>query len=200
MCDVKNTPVNGSLSRKEAALSSDLLSWELVSTEHVINDEWLDLRRSEYRFPDGSTYAPYYTYSRRNYVVVVASDEEGNYLCVKQYRPGIGKVTTEFPAGAIEKSEAPLDAAVRELLEETGYESDSWELLLRVPSDATICDNYAHLFLARNCRRCSSQSLDEMEFLNVLKLSAEDIEKLIATGSFEQAVHIAAWYLAVKRT
>ena len=74
------------------------LMWQEVSTEHMIRDEWIDFRRSAYRLPDGRVFEPFYTYSRRDYVVIVASDQEGNYLCVRQFRQGIKEVTTEFPA------------------------------------------------------------------------------------------------------
>ena len=192
--------------------NKDPLAWEEISTEHIIQDEWIDFRRSAYRFPDGSVFEPYYSYSRKDYVVIVASDTEGKYLCVRQYRQGIEKVTTEFPAGGIERTdgkeyggsgdisaEESLAAAKRELREETGYESDEWRHLLKVPSNATIADNYAHLFVARNCRRVSGQDLDDTEFLNVIKLSAQEIETLIAEEKFKQAVHIAAWLLALRR-
>ena len=192
--------------------NKDPLAWEEISTEHIIQDEWIDFRRSAYRFPDGSVFEPYYSYSRKDYVVIVASDTEGNYLCVRQYRQGIEKVTTEFPAGGIERTdgkeyggsgdisaEESLAAAKRELREETGYESDEWRHLLKVPSNATIADNYAHLFVARNCRKVSGQDLDDTEFLNVIKLSAQEIETLIAEEKFQQAVHIAAWLLACRR-
>ena len=62
------------------------LFWEEVSTEHIVQDEWIDFRRSAYRFPDGSVFGPFYSYSRRDYTVIVASDEEGNFICVRQYR------------------------------------------------------------------------------------------------------------------
>ena len=78
------------------------LTWEVVSLEHTLQDEWIDFRTVAYRFPDGSTFSPFYSYSRRSYVVIVASDPEGRYLCVRQFRHGIGEVTTEFPAGGIE--------------------------------------------------------------------------------------------------
>ena len=188
------------------------LAWEEVKTEHIVQDQWIDFRRSAYRFPDGSVFEPFYTYSRRDYVVVVASDEEGNYLCVRQFRQGIRQVTTEFTAGGIERkdgkeyggdqdlsSEDALAAAKRELLEETGYESDEWKHLLTVPSNATIADNYAHLFVARNCRKVAGQSLDETEFLNVRKYSAQEIEDMIAAGEFQQAIHITAWLLSLRR-
>ncbi len=187
----------------------DRLAWEEISSEHIVRDEWIDFRRSAYRFPDGSVFEPFYSYSRRNYVVIVASDTEGRYLCVHQFRQGIKEVTTEFPAGGIERkdgkeygsakdlpSEDALAAAKRELREETGYESDEWEHLLTVPSNATIADNYAFIYRAANCRKVAGQSLDETEFLNVSRYSAEEIEEMIAAGRFQQAVHIAAWLLS----
>ena len=186
------------------------LTWEEISTEHIVQDQWIDFRRSAYRFPDGSVFEPFYSYSRRDYVVIVASDAEGKYLCVRQFRQGIKKVTTEFPAGGIERtngreygsecgasaSEDALEAARRELLEETGYVSDDWAHLLTVPSNATIADNYAYIFAAGNCRKSREQNLDETEFLNVKKYSAAEIEEMIYKGDFQQAVHIMAWLLA----
>ncbi len=195
----------------DPAREEKALAWEEVETQHLEQNEWIDFRRSSYRFPDGKVFAPFYSYTRRDYVVVVASDTEGKYLCVRQFRQGIRKVTTEFPAGGIERKDADgsgpdgicveraLAAAKRELLEETGYESDEWEHLLKVPSQATISDNYAYLFAARNCRKVSGQSLDETEFLRGKRYEAQEIEEMIANGAFQQAVHVTAWLLARRR-
>ncbi len=185
------------------------LIWEEIKTEHIVKDEWIDFRRSVFRFPDGTEFEPYYTYSRRNYVVIVASDEEGNYICVRQFRYGIKKVTTEFSAGGIERTdgkeygdddkavtEDALEAAKRELQEETGYVSNEWRHLITVPSNATIADNYAYIFEAKNCRKVSGQNLDDTEFLNVKKYTADEIETMIEKGDFQQAIHIMAWLLS----
>ena len=183
-------------------MDEENLTWEEVSTEHIVQDEWIDFRRTAYRFPDGRIFQPYYSFTRRDYAVIVASDEEGRFLCVRQFRQGIRRVTTEFPAGAIEKKdgedpeEAALRAAKRELREETGYVSDSWRRLLSIPSSATISDNTAWLFAAENCRRITEQELDEMELLRVRTHSAEEIDRMIASGGFPQAVHALAWMLA----
>ena len=115
-------------------------------------------------------------------------------------------MTTEFCAGGLERLdgkeygnrndtkqvESALDAAKRELLEETGYESDDWEFLLSVPSNATMADNYANLFVARNCRKVSEQNLDDTEFLNVQLHTRKEIDAMIQTGEFPQAMHILA--------
>lgn len=192
--------------------NKDSLIWEEISTEHIIKDEWIDFRRSCYRLPDGNVFEPYYSYSRRDYVVIVASDTEGKYLCVRQFRQGIKQVTTEFPAGGIERKDAreygahdsisvedSFEAAKRELLEETGYESDEWKHLLTVPSNATMADNYAHIYVAENCRKVSGQNLDETEFLNVARISQDELQKLIDEGEFQQAMHIMAWLLSLKK-
>lgn len=189
------------------------LKWEEVKVDHVISDEWMDLRKSRFRFPDGKEFEPYYSYSRRSFVVVVARDTEGKFLCVRQFRYGIKKVTTEFTAGGLERGdgreyafgdsiedyEDALSAAKRELLEETGYVSDEWTHIITVPSNATIADNYAFIYFADNCRKVAEQSLDETEYLNVELHSAEEIEELIRQGNFEQANHILAWYMLKDR-
>ena len=203
------------------------LIWEEVSTEHLVTDEWIDFRKQKFRFPDGTEFEPYYTYSRRDYVVIVASDEEGRYLCVRQFRYGLREVTTEFPAGGIERSdgkqyytggegwtarektklgsdadaarEDALDAAKRELAEETGYTSENWTHLITIASNATIADNYAHVYMARDCKKSTEQHLDETEYLNVELHTAEEIEELIKNGGFQQAIHVMAWLLAKEK-
>jgi ADP-ribose pyrophosphatase len=189
------------------------LAWEEVGVEHVVRDEWIDFRRSAYRFPDGTVFKPFYSYSSRDYVVIVASDLDGKYLCVRQFRQGIGEVTTEFPAGGLERFdgngygaeegkvlwEDALVAAKRELLEETGYSSKEWTHLITVPSNATMADNYAHVYMAQNCRKVGGQDLDETEFLNVELHTGQEIEELIQKGGFQQAVHVMAWLLAKEK-
>ena len=173
----------------------DPLEWEEVKCENIVNDEWIQFRRQAFRLPDGTVFEPFYTYSRRDYVVIVATDEDGNYLCVRQFRQGIRRVTTEFVAGGIEK-EDPFEAAKRELREETGYESDEWKYLLTLPSNATIADNCAHIYVAKNCRKVTGQSLDETEFLNVIKYTDEQIDSMIHSGEFPQSMHVLAWLLS----
>ncbi len=192
--------------------SDDELKWEEVSVKHLIQNKWIDLRQSRYRFPDGTEFEPYYSYSRRDYVVIVPFDEKGDLICVKQYRHGLKEVTTEFPAGGIERNdgkeygtkepgltEDAVKAAVRELSEETGYEAGKMEHLITVPSNATVSDNYAHIFVARDCKKVTSQDLDDTEFLNVLTISPDELEELIKSGKFQQAVHIMAWYMCKNR-
>ena len=187
------------------------LEWQEVSREHIVQDKWIDFRKSVYRFPDGTEFGPFYSYSRRDYVVIVATDPEGNYICVRQYRQGIREITTEFPAGGIERTdgktsrsgrgesasaEDALETAKRELQEETGYISEEWKHLITIPSNATIADNYGHIFYAANCRKEKEQDLDDSEFLHVVLHTEDEIDQLVSQGKFQQAMHVLGWLLA----
>lgn len=184
------------------------LAWEPVSVEHIVRDEWIDFRKVRYRYPDGREFGPFYQYSRKSYSVIVPVLPDGRFLCVRQFRQGIGETTTEFPAGGIETERAEygrvtredaLAAAKRELKEETGYEADEWTHLITIPSNATIADNYAHVFLARNCRKVSGLHLDVTEDLEPVIVTKEEIETMISEGRFQQMGHVMAYLLAVRR-
>lgn len=186
------------------------LAWRPVKVEHLVQDEWMDFRRVAYEFPDGTVFSPYYNYSRRHYCVVVATLPDGEYLCVRQYRHGIRKVTVEFVAGGIEGEisgegrerpslEEALAAAKRELSEETGYVSEEWEHLITIPSNPTLADNYAYVFRARNCVKQGEKHLDETEFLDYETHTGEEIREMIREEAFPQAIHVMAFLLGGDR-
>lgn len=49
----------------------DPLEWQEVNTEHIVQDEWVDFRKTDWRFPDGNVVGPFYSYTRKDYVVIV---------------------------------------------------------------------------------------------------------------------------------
>jgi len=188
------------------------LNWELSNEEHIVQDKWIDFRKNEYKLPDGQKISPVYNYSKHSFSLVVATDKNGNFICVRQYRHGIDAITTEFPAGGIEyssKSDIPyitpqniiasedeaFEAAKRELCEETGYTSDNWKHLLTIPANATISNSNVHIYQATDCILTSSQNLDDTEFLNVITLSEKELISEIYSGDFKQALHVLAYYL-----
>ncbi len=175
------------------------LEWKKVSSRQILKDEWIDFRSAVYRLPDGREIGPFYSYSKKDYVVIAASDEDGNYICVRQFRQGAEKITTEFPAGCIENGEDPLECAKRELKEETGYVSDDWEQLLDICANPTVCSNRAVLFRAGNCKKLSGQAPDPYEFLELKTFKEEELLSLIQSGDFEQADHCLALLYSIRK-
>ena len=194
-------------------MNDENLRWKLVKENHLRQDKWIDFRENIYKLPDGTDIGPVYNFSKHSFSVVVATDEEGRYICVKQYRHGIDEITTEFPAGAIEYKETEqhpyitaentiasedeaFEAAKRELKEETGYVSDNWRHLYTIPANATLSSNNVHFYAATGFRKVTGQHLDDSEFLNVALLTEEELKSHIFGGDFKQAHHVLAWYLS----
>ena len=189
----------------------DKLSWKAENIEHVVQDEWIDFRRCIYKLPNNEKIGPVYNYSKHSFSLIVALDQNGDYICVKQYRHGIDDITTEFPAGGIEykakdsheainyeniisTEENAFEAAKRELKEETGYVSDNWKHLLTIPANATLSNSNVHIFFAKDCEKVSG--LDDTEFLNVEVISEEELRNRIFGGDFKQSLHVLAYYLS----
>ena len=166
-----------------------------IESEEIFSGVILDVKRDSVRLPNGHQTVRELI-RHVGAVCVVPVTDDGRVVVERQYRYPIDQVITEIPAGKLDsKEEDRLHAAQRELREETGYVSEDWDLLLRVPSQATMGDNWAYVYRARSCRPAGGQHLDETEFLNVLALSPEALEARIRSGEFEQAVHVMAWAL-----
>lgn len=174
----------------------EALAWKHVKSDHVVRDRWIDFRSSQFLLPDGQEIGPFYNFTRQDFIVLAARTKEGRYICVRQFRQGIRDVTTEFPAGGIEAGETPLEAAARELREETGYRAARMTVLLRTPAAPTISSNMATVILAEGCRPATDTDPDPYEFLETVELRAEDIRHMIRYGSFQQPLHGLAFCLA----
>jgi 8-oxo-dGTP pyrophosphatase MutT (NUDIX family) len=172
------------------------LDWKLLKSEYLFRRPWLTARRDTCQLPNGRINDEYYVLEYPTWVHVLAITKDGDMLIIRQYRHGLGRTCFEIVAGCVEPGESPLDAAKRELAEETGYVSSDWKHLISIPSNATIADNTAHVFLARDCRHVAGQVLDETEFLSVELHPTGEIEEMIKNGLFAQSVHVMAWLLA----
>jgi ADP-ribose pyrophosphatase len=114
-------------------------------------------------------------------VAVLALTPESEVLLVRQYRPGPGLVLDELPGGFVDAGEHVRDAAVRELLEETGHVGDV-EVAARtwMSSSAT---NQRFVAIARNCRAIADPSPVGDEFCEILKVSLLEFRRLLRSGA-----------------
>lgn len=125
-------------------------------------------------------------------VQVVAENEDGNILLVRQYRFGIGKYLYELPGGLIDAGEEPLVAARRELVEETGYTASSWKKLGSNPSNPVFMEGYIHHFFARGLVANGQQQLDLAEdIIRVWKPRAE-VQAMLLNGGFQHPHTVCA--------
>lgn len=117
---------------------------------------------------------------------------ENKVILVKVFRPGPEKVLMELPGGYINEDENPLDAAKRELLEETGYLGD-FELVGESIDDAySNCVRYC--FIAKNCQKIQEPKWEEDEECEIVEMDLKDFRNHLRSG---QLTDVEIGYLAL---
>ena len=165
--------------------------WETVSSEYLFRRPWLTVRRDQVRLPDGRINPEFYVFEYPDWVNVIAITEDGKFVMERQFRHGLGKTCYEIPAGVIEEGETPLEAAKRELAEETGYEGGKWSLVMTVSGNCSTTDNITHCFLAEGVRQTASRHLDATEDLEVRLLTEDEVFALLQNDKIRQSLMAA---------
>lgn len=170
-----------------------------MRSEAVFQHRWYHLRRDHVALPTGQVLDDYFVSVRPDVVLIFALTTDQQVLLVRQYKHGIADVLVELPGGVIDAHEkSPLAAAQRELLEETGYAAESFELLAEVADNPTKDTNRISFFLTRNARRVAEQQLDETENIEVLAVPLAELEAWVLNGTIRVAGSIALCLLALR--
>ncbi len=181
--------------------SDEDMKWKVLGTEYLFTRPWLTVRRDTVQLPNGTVHPEYYVLEYPTWVNVIALTKSGEFVMVKQYRHGLGIVATELCAGVAEQGETPLEAAKRELLEETGFGGGEWELNMVVSANPGSQDNLSYSFIARGVEKISSQHLDTTEDVRVEILTEEQVYSMLVNDELKQALMAAPlWkYFALKK-
>jgi len=122
---------------------------------------------------------------------VIPITDDGKVVMVRQYRNALDRETLEIPAGGLNPDEPTIDAAARELEEETGYRSNDLELLITVATTVAFCNEKIDIYLARNLIQ-SKQNLDEDEYVEVEEYTVDELTDMIYAGKINDSKTIAA--------
>ena len=172
--------------------------WQTVSTRSILDlPPWFSVHEDRVRLPSGRIVEDYYRIEAPDYVLISARREDGSVLMERHYKQCLGRVILTCPAGGVEAGETPLEAARRELLEETGYQAARWTPMGSFVVDGTrgICS--AHLFCADGLERCAEPVADEMEEMELQFMSPAQLSAAVRQGEIALLPDIALLALAL---
>lgn len=167
--------------------------------DSVLEQNWLfRLTRERSRSRKTGQAHDYYVIHLPDAVHVIAITPERQVVLVEQFRAGSGKDSLETPGGLIDQGEDPLEAGVRELLEETGYAGDPPRLIGGPWANPSLLSSRLFTIVVENARPVGNQALDETEELGVTLVPARRIPELLRNGRISHALCVQGllWWLA----
>lgn len=162
----------------------------MVSSQTIFEGKIVKVTLDQAKLPNGKLAAREVVYHPGG-VAVLALGEDGMVPLVRQFRYPIQELLLELPAGKLDQeAEDQLEAAKRELSEETGMEAEEWTYLGYTLASPGFCDERLHMYLARKLKT-HEQHLDEDEFLNVEMVPFEKLVEDVMSGTITDAKTVA---------
>ena len=169
-------------------LFSDGNEWKVLESKYLFKHKFLTIRSDRIQLPTGIILDNFFVIENQDWVNVIALTKKGQFVLERQYRHGIRKIGIEICAGMIDDGETPLQAAQRELLEETGYGGGEWIAYGEsTPNPASMTvKNYT--YLAKNVEILSEPSLEPTEHIEVFLAFPNEVFHYLNMGYISEGV------------
>ena len=170
-------------------------TWRRIGSERLQRCGIFDLDRVRFAPSDGETPQNFWTIEAPDWINIIPVTDDGEVLLVRQYRFGIQDATLEIPGGMCDPGESPLQAAARELREETGFAAREIVELGWVHPNPAVQTNRCYSFLARELERVGEPSPDPHESFELTRAKLDEIPRLIRERQITHALVVAAFQL-----
>jgi len=167
--------------------------WKELDRQVLVSTRIFNLEKRRSRSETSGTEVDFLVLDTPEWVNVAAVTPENRLVLIRQYRAGSDKIAVEIPGGACEPGEDPAAAAARELLEETGYEAESYTVLGEVRPNPAFMNNRCFTVLAMNARSTGRTDPDEDEEIEPFEMPLEDFAGLLREGHIDHALVWAAY-------
>ena len=154
--------------------------WKTLSHKTVLNSPIMRVEQKIAVNPRNDKECEFTTAHFPNWVNVIALTPEKEIILIRQFRHGTDIYEVETPGGCIDDTDKnPVEAGVRELLEETGYAGENARLIGQVSPNPAMQGNICFFVLVENAKLTSAQILDHGEDIEVFKVPYEEVHELI---------------------
>lgn len=166
--------------------------WKILESSYPLPDVRIDLCE----LPTGQMIKPL-VLEYEPEVTILAMTKEQDVVLVKEYRHGVQRVILQLPGGSIDKGEKPLDAAKRELLEETGYQSDHFIKIGLVNPNPANYANTMHAFLVLDVEQTPDRPLEEADRIEVVLTPLSAVVEMAKQGKLIHSLTISTLFFAL---
>ena len=171
--------------------------WTRLSQKVVYDNPWIHVEEHQVIHPGGGN-GIYGVVSFKNRAIgIIPIDEKGYTWLVGQFRYTLGEYSWEIPMGGGLLDTEPLEAAKRELQEETGLRAEYWQELLKIHTSNSVTDEVGYVFLAKNLSH-GPPAFDETEDLQIKHVPFEEALTMAMEGAMTDSLSLAGLFKAAK--
>lgn len=178
-------------------MGEKLPPWHVLSSRNIVNDRWIKMRADTCETAEGVRIDPFYVIETPDVGVAVAITSGGEIVLVRQYRHGFGGPVLELPAGRIDAGEDPVQACLRELVEETGYSGGETRLLRTVSLNPMRYANRLHVVLTDGVQLTDKPADDPTERIELQLWPLETAGQILFEPDFINSAHAGALAIAL---
>lgn len=169
--------------------------WKRNKSTKIADCRVFSVREDECETEDGGKKSTFFVIENPDWVNVIALTPDNKVVLIEQFRHGTGETILEIPGGIIDAEDAePLDAARRELLEETGYAAEKWISLGKSRPNPAIQNNTIYHFLALDAEPAADVKFDEHESVLTKLVDLSEIDRLIEAETIDHSLVLTAFH------
>ena len=173
---------------------SALKPWQLTEETLHAKCRIFNVYRQSYKHLERAQKGDFFVIKSPNWVQVLALTPKQDLILVRQFRFGSATLSIETPAGLIETNETPIEAAQRELLEETGYIGDSAHIIGTCRPNPALQDNLAYFVFIENCQPKGAHAWDLHEELETIQAPLNEVFAAVKKGDIDHALTLTALF------